>query len=67
MANTKEGDKHEIIKKDGGLCPIVVYSKSKMEKIEKIAKEADKNKKNVKAYDNVAEMFADMRINLDNI
>jgi len=58
-----EGDKFDVIVKDGGifLCPVVVYPKSKMDKIAKVLKGAD----NLIAYDDVAEMFADMGINLD--
>ena len=65
----KEGDKFEVIQKDGGifLCPVVVYPKSKMEQLAKIAKEASKNKENIKTYDDVAEMFADMGIDIDMV
>jgi len=65
----REGDKFEVIQKDGGifLCPVVVYPKSKMEQLAKIAKEASKNKADMKAYDDVVDMFADMGIDINNV
>jgi len=64
-----EGDKFEVVQKDGGifLCPVVVYPKSKMEQLAKIAKEASENKVNMKTYDDVSDMFADMGIDIDNV
>lgn len=64
-----EGDKFEVVQKDGGifLCPVVVYPKSKMEQLAKIAKEASENKANMKTYDDVSDMFADMGIDIDNV
>ncbi len=67
----KEGDKFEVIEKDGGifLCPVVVYPKNEMIRIAKLIKEADAEYKNggLKSYDDVDEMFMDMGINLDEI
>lgn len=60
----KEGDKFEIIVKDGGiyLCPVVVYSKEKMKKIANILKEVELEKDNMKSYDDIDQMFSDMGI-----
>ncbi|MBZ4647172.1 MAG: hypothetical protein PWR27_1013 [Petroclostridium sp.] len=64
-----EGDKFEVIEKDGGifLCPVVVYPKSEMERIAKLIKDTDIESRNIKAYDDVSKMFSDMGINLDEI
>ena len=58
-----EGDKFDIVVKDGGifLCPVVVYPKEKIAKIVKILKGAD----NLEEYDDVEAMFADMGIAID--
>jgi len=65
----KEGDKFEVIEKDGGifLCPVVVYPKKEMIRIAKLVKETDAEYKNgeLKLYDDVDKMFMDMGINLD--
>ena len=67
----KEGDKFEVIEKDGGifLCPVVVYPKKEMIRIAKLIKETDAEYKNgeLKSYDDVDKMFMDMGINLDEI
>ena len=67
----KEGDKFEVIEKDGGifLCPVVVYPKKEMVRIAKLIKETDAEYKNggLKSYDDVDKMFMDMGINLDEI
>lgn len=67
----KEGDKFEVIEKDGGifLCPVVVYPKNEMIRIAKLIKETDAEYKNgeLKSYDDVDKMFMDMGINLDEI
>ena len=67
----KEGDKFEVIEKDGGifLCPVVVYPKKEMIRIAKLVKETDAEYKNgeLKSYDDVDKMFMDMGINLDEI
>ena len=64
-----EGDKFEIMIKDGGifLCPVVVYPKEKIEEIAKLIKEAENDVKNQKAYDSVNDMFADMGIDIENV
>lgn len=67
----KEGDKFEVIEKDGGifLCPVVVYPKKEMIRIAKLVKETDADYKNgeLKLYDDVDKMFMDIGINLDEI
>ncbi|MDO9565226.1 MAG: AbrB/MazE/SpoVT family DNA-binding domain-containing protein [Candidatus Desulfaltia sp.] len=64
-----EGDKFEVIEKEGGifLCPVVVYPKPEMERIAKLIKETDIESRNLKAYDDVSKMFSDMGIDLDEI
>lgn len=64
-----EGDKFDIMEKDGGifLCPVVVYPKEKLAKIAKIIKEAETDMDNNNAFGNVEEMFADMGIDIDNV
>jgi AbrB family looped-hinge helix DNA binding protein len=64
-----EGDKFEIMEKDGGifLCPVVVYPKDKIAKIAKLIKESESDTTNQKAYENIGDMFADMRIYIDNV
>ena len=61
-----EGDKFEIIEKDGGifLCPVVVYPKEKIMKIAKIIKESETDDKAQKVFDSVEDMFADMGIDV---
>ncbi|NLM21522.1 MAG: AbrB/MazE/SpoVT family DNA-binding domain-containing protein [Peptococcaceae bacterium] len=67
----KEGDKFEVIEKDGGifLCPVVVYPKKEMIRIAQLIKETDAEYKNgeLKAYDDIDKMFMDMGINLDEV
>lgn len=67
----KEGDKFEVIEKDGGifLCPVVVYPKGEMVRLAKLIKETDAEYKSgeTKSYDDVDELFNDMGINLDDI
>lgn len=67
----KEGDKFEVIEKDGGifLCPVVVYPKKEMVRIAKLIKETDAEYNNgeLKSYTDVDKMFMDMGINLDEI
>ena len=67
----KEGDKFEVIEKDGGifLYPIVVYPKKEMVRIAKLIKETDAEYKNneLKSYDDVDKIFMDMGINLDEV
>lgn len=67
----KEGDKFDVIEKDGGifLCPVVVYSKKEMVRLAKLIKETETEYKNgeLKAYDDVDKMFGDMGINLNEV
>ena len=67
----REGDKFDVIEKDGGifLCPVVVYPKKEMIRIARLIKETDAEYKNgeLKAYEDVDKMFEDMGINLDEI
>lgn len=67
----KEGDKFEVIEKDGGifLCPVVVYPKKEMLRIAKLIKETeiDYENGNLKTYDDIDKMFMDMGINLDEV
>ncbi|MBD9025876.1 MAG: AbrB/MazE/SpoVT family DNA-binding domain-containing protein [Clostridiales bacterium] len=64
-----EGDKFDIVEKDGGifLCPVVVYPKDKIAKIAKLIKESESDIANQKDYENVGDMFADMGIDIDNV
>ncbi|MCL2171448.1 MAG: AbrB/MazE/SpoVT family DNA-binding domain-containing protein [Defluviitaleaceae bacterium] len=60
----QEGDRFEVVERDGGLflCPVVVYPKSKLEKIAQIIE--DHEKEPSFAYNNVEDMFNDLGINL---
>jgi len=53
----KEGDKFEVVERDGGvfLCPVVEYPKGKLEYIAKIIKDHEENPST--AYENVEDMF----------
>ena len=64
-----EGDKFEIMEKDGGifLCPVVVYPKDKIAKIAKILKESENDTKTRTAFESVEDMFSDMGIDIDNV
>lgn len=64
-----EGDKFEVIEKDGGifLCPVVVYPKEKLAKIARIIKESEMDIAKQTAFDSVEELFADMGIDIDNV
>ena len=61
-----EGDKFDIIEKDGGifLCPVVVYPKEKIAKIAKIIKESKADGKMQKSFDSVEDLFVDMGIDV---
>lgn len=61
-----EGDKFDVIEKDGGifLCPVVVYPKEKITKIAKILKESKTDGKAQKSFDSVEDLFADMGIHV---
>ena len=61
-----EGDKFDIMEKDGGifLCPVVVYPKDKIAKIAKIIKESEADIQSQKAFDSIEGMFVDMGIDV---
>ncbi len=63
-----EGDKFEVVEKDGGifLCPVVVYPKDKLTKLAKIIKETETDI-STSTFDSVEDMFADMGIDIDNV
>lgn len=62
-----EGDKFEVIEKDGGifLCPVVVYPKEKLKKIAKLIKNS--SFQSSKPYEDVEKMFEDMGINIQDV
>lgn len=64
-----EGDKFDIVEKDGGifLCPVVVYPKDKLIKIAKILKDSELEISKQKEFDTVEEMFNDMGIDVENV
>lgn len=64
-----EGDKFDIMEKDGGifLCPVVVYPKDKMAKIAKIIRESEADILRQNTFDSVKDLFADMGIDIDNV
>lgn len=64
-----EGDKFEVMEKDGGifLCPVVVYPKDKLAKIAKLIKDSEADVKDQTAFESVEDMFADMGIDIDNV
>ncbi len=64
-----EGDKFDIVEKDGGifLCPVIVYPKDKLLKIAKLIKDSEAQLCEQDSFDTVEDMFADMGINIDNV
>lgn len=64
-----EGDKFEVIEKDGGifLCPVVVYPKDKLMKIAKLIKNAEPQLNEQQGFESVEDLFADMGIDIDNV
>ena len=64
-----EGDKFDIVEKDGGifLCPVIVYPKDKLLKIAKLIKESESELSAQESFETVEDMFADMGINIDNV
>lgn len=64
-----EGDKFDIMEKDGGifLCPVVVYPKDKMAKIAKIIRESEADILRQNTFDSVEDLFEDMGIDIDNV
>ena len=61
-----EGDKFEVIEKDGGifLCPVVVYPKEKILKIAKLIKDSEIDVSKQEGFDSVEDMFLDMGIDI---
>ncbi len=61
-----EGDKFEVVEKDGGifLCPVVVYAKDKLQKLAELIKSSEIEATNQSAYDDVKTMFADIGIEI---
>ena len=64
-----EGDKFDIVEKDGGifLCPVIVYPKDKLLKIAKLIKDSEIELSEQESFDSVEDMFADIGINIDNV
>ena len=64
-----EGDKFEVVEKDGGifLCPVVVYPKEKLLKIAKLIKESEHEISKQQGFDSVEDMFLDMGIDIDEL
>ncbi len=64
-----EGDKFDIVEKDGGifLCPVIVYPKDKLLKIAKLIKDSESELSTQESFDSVEDMFADMGIDIDNV
>lgn len=64
-----EGDKFDIVEKDGGifLCPVIVYPKDKLLKIARIIKDSEIDLSAQESFDTVEDMFADMGINIDKV
>ena len=64
-----EGDKFDIVEKDGGifLCPVIVYPKDKLLKIAKIIKESEVELSGEEGFQSVEDMFLDMGIDVDNV
>ena len=61
-----EGDKFEVMERDGGvfLCPVVVYPKAKLERIAQIVKNHEKSPAAV--FESVEDMFRDLGIDLED-
>ena len=64
-----EGDKFEVVEKDGGifLCPVVVYPKEKLLKIAKLIKESEAELSKQQGFDSVEDMFLDMGLDVWNV
>ena len=62
-----EGDKFEVMEKDGGifLCPVVVYPKEKLMALAQLLKNAEIDAENQKEFASVEDMFTDMGIDID--
>lgn len=64
-----EGDKFDVVEKDGGifLCPVIVYPKDKLIKIAKLIKDSESELSAQESFDTVEDLFADMGINVDDV
>lgn len=64
-----EGDKFEIVEKDGGIfmCPVIVYPKEKLLKIAKMIKDSEEYLSEQESFDSVEGMFADMGIDVSDV
>lgn len=64
-----EGDKFDVIEKDGGifLCPVVIYPKEKIAQLAKLIKDSEMDIKKQSAFESVEDMFLDMGIDIDNV
>ncbi len=64
-----EGDKFEVMEKDGGifLCPVVVYPKESIEKIKKVIDESEIEMQSKKQFRDIDSMFDEIGIKLDNV
>ncbi len=64
-----EGDKFDIMEKDGGifLCPVVVYPKNKLAEMARIIKKSETDIQNQAVFNSVEDMFADMGIDIADV
>ena len=64
-----EGDKFEVVEKDGGifLCPVIVYPKEKLMKIARMIKGSGGYLSEQESFDSVEDLFADMGIDVSNV
>ncbi len=64
-----EGDKFDIVEKDGGifLCPVIVYPKDKLIKIAKLIKNSETELSKQQGFSTAQDMFIDMGIDVDNV
>ena len=64
-----EGDKFDVVEKDGGifLCPVIVYPKDKLIKIAKLIKDSESELSKQQDFDTVEGMFADMGIDVNDV
>jgi bifunctional DNA-binding transcriptional regulator/antitoxin component of YhaV-PrlF toxin-antitoxin module len=61
----REGDKFEVVERDGGvfLCPVVVYPKTKLDRIAKIIKDHEHDPS--KVYASVENLLRDIGIDIE--
>lgn len=64
-----EGDKFEVVVKDGMLIfvPVVVYPKSEVERLKKLAKEAENEVHKLPIYDNAEDMIKALGFSPDEL